>query len=299
MICTVCIATYKRRELLKQLLNSLLYQKLPKDTELQVIVVDNDKEKSAEDVIKEYKNGNNIKFEYYIQPEKNISLTRNVAVRHSIGVYLLFIDDDEKADSNWLIKHLEAITKYRADGVFGIVLPDYHAKTPKWIRNSDCFNKNVPITGEEATYMGTGNCMVKTNLIKNELGPFDPDYGITGGEDTHLFTRLEKKGAKFISSREAIVTEFIPPERTKVKWLFKIYYQRGNTATRREIEFAANKLVEKFRLLFKAITYLIISVILFILCLPYTKWRINWLLKISSNLGHITAISGHSYKGYK
>jgi len=299
MICTVCIATYKRRELLKHLLDSLLYQKLPQDTELQVIVVDNDKERTVEDLVRKYKNKANIKFEYYVQPIKNISLTRNVAVKNSKGWYLLFIDDDEVADEQWVYYHLEAIVRFNADGVFGCVFPIFHSETPDWIRKNKFYDKDSPPTGSLTDYTRTSNCIVKASILKAEEGPFEAEYGITGGEDTQLFTRLEKKGAKFISSKEAIVTEFIPPERTKVKWLFKKYYQMGNTVTRREIEFAGNKLVEKFRLLFKAITYLIISVILFILCLPYTKWRIYWLLKISSNLGRLTAIFGYYYKGYR
>lgn len=299
MICSVCIATYKRSQLLRKLLDSILGQNLPDNIKLQVIVVDNDMAKSAEHILKEYENRDNIAFEYFVQPEKNISLTRNVAVDNSKGEYLLFIDDDEEADKNWIIKHLEAITKYGADGVFGIVLPDYHAKTPKWVRNSDYFNRNIPITGEKATYLGTGNCIVKSSLIKNELGPFDLDYGITGGEDTHLFTRLEKKGAKFISSLEAIASEFIPPERTTMRWLIKKSFQTGNTATRRMIENANNKLLRKVELFFRAIVFETISLILIIVHLPSKKLTAKWLMKFASNAGHIIAVIGFNYKGYK
>ena len=94
MICSACIATYKRSQLLKKLLDGILNQNVTDNIRLQVIVVDNDVEKSAEHIIKEYENRENIIFEYFVQPEKNTSLTRNVAVENSIGDYLLFIDDD-------------------------------------------------------------------------------------------------------------------------------------------------------------------------------------------------------------
>ena len=42
--------------------------------------MDNDAEKSAEHIIQEYENTENIKLVYFVQPEKNISPTRNVAV---------------------------------------------------------------------------------------------------------------------------------------------------------------------------------------------------------------------------
>jgi len=248
MMCSVCVATYKRSHLLRKLLDSILSQNLPYNIELQVIVVDNDVEKSAEHVIKEYENRENISFVYFVQPEKNISLTRNVAVKNSKGDYLLFIDDDEEAEKNWVSNHIRALTQYNADAVFGPVFPLFHNRTPEWIREGDFFTRPNPPTGTRVVFARTGNCIIKTELIKSEPGPFDPSYGITGGEDSHLFARLKNKGANFISCKEAIVSEFIPPERTTVKWLLKRSFQTGNISTRRMIENSKNKLINKTEL---------------------------------------------------
>jgi succinoglycan biosynthesis protein ExoM len=294
----VCIATYKRRQLLRKLLDSILNQNLTDNINLQVIVVDNDVEKSAEHIIKEYENKENITFEYFVQPEKNISLTRNVAVDNSKGEYLLFIDDDEEADKDWIVKYLEAINKYNADGVFGPVLPLFHDLTPAWMKEGSFFKKDCPPTGNIAVSTRTSNCIIKAELIKSEPVPFDPEYGITGGEDTHLFTRLKRKGAIFISSTEAIVIEFIPPERTTMKWLFKKSFQTGNTATRRMIENAGNKLLKKVELFLRAVVFGIISFTLIIIHLPSKKLSAKWLMKFASNAGHIVAVIGINYKGY-
>jgi succinoglycan biosynthesis protein ExoM len=299
MICSVCIATYKRSQLLRKLLDSILLQNLPDNVKLQVIVVDNDMEKSAEHIVKEYENRDNIIFEYFVQPEKNISLTRNLAVNNSKGKYLLFIDDDEEADKNWISNNIDALNKYNADGVFGSVIPLFHDRTPGWMKEGNFFTKDCPPTGHTAVYTRTSNCLIKADLIKSEQGPFDPAYGITGGEDTHLFTRLIRKGANFISSKEAIVTEFIPPERTTIKWLFKKSFQTGNTATRRMIENADNKLLRKAELFFRAIVFEILSFILIIVHLPSKKTSTKWLMKFASNAGHIIAVIGFNYKGYK
>lgn len=299
MICSVCIATYKRSQLLRNLLDSILNQNLTDNVKLQVIVVDNDAGKSAEHIIREYENRENITFEYFVQPEKNISLTRNVAVENSIGEYLLFIDDDEEADENWIVAYFEAINKYNADGVFGPVLPLYHDQTPAWMREGNFFTKDCPPTGDKAVSTRTSNCIIKADLIKSEPVPFDPEYGVTGGEDTHLFTRLIKKGANFISSQEAIVREFIPPERTTLKWIFKKSFQTGNTVTRRMIENANNKLLKKVELFLRALVFGIVSFALIIVHLPSKKLSAKWLMKFASNAGHILAVIGINYKGYK
>ena len=296
MICSVCIATYKRPQLLRNLLDSLYAQNLPANVNLQLIVVDNDKDKSAQEIVSEYENINCITIEYFVQSEKNISLTRNVAVKNSKGEYLLFIDDDEEADKNWIKNYFDALNKYSADGVFGPVLPTFHNRTPEWMKQSSFFNKKCPPTGDEAIFTRTSNCIVKAEIIKTENGPFDIDYGITGGEDTHLFSRLRKKGAKFISSREAVVTEFVIPERTRIGWLFKKSFQTGNTATRRMIENAQKKINRKFELLLRAITFAVVSLILVIIYFPVKKKRVQWLIKLASNIG---AVFGFNYKAYK
>ena len=116
MICSVCIATYKRRQLLRNLLKSIFAQNLPQNINVQIVVVDNDKEKSAEEIIKEFESNDKIWLEYYNQPRKNISVTRNMGVKNSRGEYVLFIDDDETADINWVREHFEAIKTFNADG---------------------------------------------------------------------------------------------------------------------------------------------------------------------------------------
>lgn len=299
MICSVCIATYKRSQLLKKLLGSILSQNLPDNIKLQVIVVDNDMEKSAEHIFKEYENRDNINFEYFVQPEKNISLTRNVAVNNSKGEYLLFIDDDEEADENWVINYIGALIKYNADAAFGPVFPLFHDETPGWLKESGFFTKDCSPTGDTAVFTRTSSCIIKAALIKSEPGPFDPSYGITGGEDTHLFARLKRKGAIFISCKEAIVTEFITPERTTIKWLLKKSYQTGNTATRRMIETADNKTLRIMELFLRAVLFEIISFVLFLVYLPSKKLSTKWLIKCASNAGHIVAAFGFTYKGYK
>ena len=299
MICSVCIATYKRPQLLRNLLDSLYAQNLPAQVNLQLIVVDNDMDKSAQEIVGEYENINCFTIEYFVQPEKNISSTRNVAVKNSIGEYLLFIDDDEEADKNWIKNYLDALNKYKADGIFGPVLPVFHEKTPMWMKESNFFNKECPPSGEEAIFTRTSNCIIKSDIIKSVAGPFDSKYGITGGEDTHLFSRLKKRGAKFISSREAVVTEFVNPERTRIGWLFKKSFQTGNTATRRMIENAQKKINKKFELLLRATTFAVISLILVAIYFPAKKKRVQWLIKLSSNIGHIVAVFGFNYKAYK
>ena len=65
------------------------------------------------------------------------------------------------------------------------------------------------------------------------------------------------------------------------------------------IENANNKLTKKAVFFFRAVLFGIISFILFIFYLPSKKLCTKWLMKLASNAGHIVAVIGFKYKGYK
>lgn len=129
MLYSICIATYKRSELLEKLLDSLSKQKPPESTELEVIIVDNDKSESAREVVESAGKTSGLNLRYFTEPIKNISLTRNVSVAEAKGEYILFIDDDEIASPKW-ISHLQNVLfKYNADAVFGRVVSYFESDT--------------------------------------------------------------------------------------------------------------------------------------------------------------------------
>src|SRR5574341_1882473 len=243
MICSICIATYKRPELLRKLLESIKKQVLPEDVRLQVIVVDNDAQGSAEEIVRTCGSDSRLWYSYWIQPLKNISLTRNASVQKALGSYILFIDDDEVASPDWVSSHLKTVVEYDADGVFGAVVPEFFEGTSDWLRR--CYhslnNYTATPTGSKAGARWSGNCLLKASVLRDEIGPFDPRYGLTGGEDTHLFDRLEHKGARFVYCQEAWVWEYVPANRTRPSYLLKVAFRGGNAHTRRVIEFSGRK----------------------------------------------------------
>ena len=299
-ICSVCIATYKRPRLLKELLLSLSRQALPDDIGMEIIVVDNDALKTGKAAVCEFQNDHTIPCHYFSQPKKNISLTRNLAVEKASGEYILFIDDDEKASPLWIHHLLTTLKKYNADGVFGPIMPEFNETTPDWMRRSDLFYGTVSATGIKADGHWTGNCIVSASLIKNMKKPFDASYGISGGEDSNLFDRLERQGARFVYCKEAWVSEFLPPSRTRISYLWLRAMRGGNTHTRRILEFAGkgHPGVRLFMVM-KALVFGTISMALVVLFFPSAARRTRWLLKLASNVGRFMAAFGWIYKGYR
>jgi len=293
MLYSICIATYKRPELLKKLLESLSKQKIPESVEIEVIIVDNDKSESTKEAVEiaGIKLGLNLR--YFSQPIKNISLTRNVSVAEAKGEYIFFIDDDEIASSEWISHLHDSLFKYDADAVFGRVESYFDPDTFLWIKNCFIYNRTSPKTGTRAISTRTGNVMVRSSLLRSVEGPFEPAYGNTGGEDTKLFSLLKKKGAKYINSYEAVTYEYVPPERTKIKWLILRAFNYGNSIVRRQIESNNSKFITRVNFLSTGVSYFLISMVLsFIFIFNKTK-RLTWFLKLVSNLGKIAAVFGY------
>lgn len=300
MLCSICIPTYRRPQLLGKLLNSLVNQRLPDNVTMEIIVVDNDSQGSAEEIFRKYSDNQSHVIHYFIQPEKNISLTRNMAISKARGNYIFFIDDDEFANPDWIANLLKTLQEYDADAVFGRVLSYFSVGTPEWLKRCVVYNRPAPPTGTEATGDSTANCLIKWSILNGIKGPFDPSYGITGGEDTQLFAKLRREGARFVHCREGWVSEYVPPERTRLYWLIKRVFRTGNGYTRIEIDLAGNnKTMCRFTHLAIATSFAITSVMLAFLTLFSKEWRLHWTLKAVSNVGKIFAVFGYFPKPYR
>lgn len=228
----VCVATYKRPQLLRKLLRSLTSQKTEGEFSYRIIVVDNDAHRTAESIVKEFA-GNGQKFIYDVEPRQNISLARNRSLGHATGAYIATIDDDEYADVDWLLNLYRTITSYNADVVHGPVIRILPKKTPTCVRQSRVFTApNLP-TGctDKYTYY-TGNSLFRRTLIEQMDIPFDPAFGKTGGGDVLFFENLKRRDCKFIWCSDAKAFEFIPPEKATLLWILQRFFRNGNITYR-------------------------------------------------------------------
>ncbi|MCI0714044.1 MAG: glycosyltransferase [Chloroflexi bacterium] len=296
-LCSVCIATYHRPHLLARLLDSLLQQQLDPGTTLEIIVVDNDAQQSAKAVV-EGIDQPRFPIVYAVEPRKNISHARNKCVQLARGEYILFIDDDETAGKTWVASMLDAVKTHEADGVFGRVISDFHDETPEWMKSVYLFNIPTLQTGSPARYFTVGNCLVKASLLKTEDGPFDKAYGIMGGEDMHLFSRLRQQGKHFIYCYEGWVAEFVPPERTRVDWILKRAYRTGNLFGRRSIELADNRLMMRGKILATGVVKMFGCLLLTALHLPNKEKRWHWFFKTAANSGLAVSVFNVKIAGY-
>lgn len=227
----VCVCTYKRPEFLRRLLTKLEEQQTDGLFDFSVVVVDNDKQRSAYQTVSEYALQSTISINYFVEPEQNIAMARNKTIENAKGDYVGFIDDDEFPESQWLLKLYRAIHHYKADGILGPVLPYFEISPPNWVLKGKFFERHAPATGQVLDWQNTrtGNALLKKDLFMQNCMWFDPSYG-SGGEDRDFFRRTIAKGHSFIWYNEAPVFETVPPHRWDKKILIKRALLRGKMA---------------------------------------------------------------------
>jgi succinoglycan biosynthesis protein ExoM len=232
-LVSICICTYKRAALLDSLLQRL--QELHEIERVgEIVVVDNDPLASARATLKTWRGKSKLPIVSLHVPNPNISLARNAAVHAATGDWVAMIDDDELPEHGWILELLKAQRDFNADVVHGPVLPVYAHDAPTWILQGGFFMRPRHPTGTPlvASDFRTGNALVRRSQLLQITGPFDEAFGRSGGEDTVLFKQLLTSGSVMVWSDDAIVHEFVPPERATLAWLTRRSFQTGQIGAR-------------------------------------------------------------------
>lgn len=228
MHITVCVCTFKRPALLAKLLESLAAQTTNEIFTYSVVVTDNDREQSAKSVAAEYAAGAKLEIKYCCEPEQNIALARNLAVRNARGDFIAFIDDDEFAPPTWLLTLVDTCNSRSADGVLAPVRPHFDSPPPEWLVKGQFCERPEYETGYVLKWRETrtGNALVRRNLVENVDEPFRRGLG-NGGEDQDFFRRMMEKNHTFVWCNEAPVYEVVPPDRWTRTYLVRRALLRG------------------------------------------------------------------------
>jgi succinoglycan biosynthesis protein ExoM len=105
---TICVCTFRRPAQLGRLLMRLQDQDAGDRFFYDIVVVDNDQDRSAQRVVEDLCRTALVPPAYDCEPEQNIALARNRAMAHAAGTFIAFIDDDEVPEQDWLARLYEA-----------------------------------------------------------------------------------------------------------------------------------------------------------------------------------------------
>ena len=160
----VCVATYRRPELLVAALQSLRYQDLD-GVCLSVVIIDNDFKETARATVDRFREVAPFGVTYDVEPVQNISMARNRGLSHVSSDYVVFMDDDESATPTWLANLLSTMTEFDADVVFGPVQKELPLDAPDWANVHQCFQRRHFVTGAKVMYGATNNVLIRTAAL--------------------------------------------------------------------------------------------------------------------------------------
>lgn len=281
------MCTYQRPQLLDNCLKSILNQQSLYPFE--IIVIDNDAFQTAKPIVDIYTE--NVK--YISCFDKGLSNARNMAVQNANGEFVLFIDDDEVADENWLENILITQRKFDADAVFGRVIYKIPNTYPSFIRNSKYFNRKRKLTGLHLQLNEgySGNTLIRKSLFSLRNPPFDPKYNFSGGEDTDFFNFLLKLKYRLIYCDEAVIYETQDLNRVRLRW----YYNRGYNSGREYVgTILRSTQTRKLAKIFQLCINLIFSFLLIMAYISLSVVLFNWFflvlwVRFSSFCGKLNA----------
>ena len=230
---SICVCTYHRQLQLKRLLESLAAQQLEPGWQVELIVVDNDVNKSASAVVEAQRVQASpmMSVQYAVEPVQGISYARNHAVALARGGWIAFLDDDEYVVEHWLKDMLTTLDASTAAAVLGPVVPEFPRGSRSWAIKSGLFDRPQFASG---TVVNSNECRLGNVLFCGQWlqrylpNPFDIRLAHSGGEDTDYFMRAARDGATFVWCHAAIAYEEVPLSRQSVAWLLGRRFQAAS-----------------------------------------------------------------------
>lgn len=221
----VSIASYRRPKLLAELLASLTlaFDQYP----FRVIVVDNAPASDADLTMPDAP----FDIDYAREPRPGIVAARNAGLARitTSDTHVMFVDDDERVEPDWLLRQVEALHCFAADVVTGPVVSVFPEDAPAWILRGGFLQRPRFPTEVTNRLPGTGSTLMSIASLKTLDEPlFNEAFSMTGGSDTEFFSRLRNAGARIVWCDESIAYEDVPSKRLTFRWIAMRMVRAGN-----------------------------------------------------------------------
>jgi len=221
------LCTYKRPKMLEQCLVSLQALDCPEDWEVVLVLVDNDPDAPISAANPLFSPEARFPLYRFVENQRGIPHARNRVCRESMALgaqFLLFLDDDEEAEPQWLNAYRDAMDEFVGEAYTGPVNYRFPPGFEDWLGNKGFSGTK---RGSLLKRASTNNVLVDIKRLQ-EMGfaiEFDTYMEMTGGSDTEFFMRLVKDGGRIVYVNDAVVSEEVVTNRLTIRWRLKRQYQ--------------------------------------------------------------------------
>lgn len=233
------VATFRRTDLLRDLVPVLVGEARTLHPPARVVIVDNDPDASARALVAEW---DAELVEYHHEPNPGIAAARNrILDASATSDAVVFLDDDETPEPGWLARMVVAWQRWGCEAVAGPRVSHLPDSADEWVRRSGTFDRTRLDSGTVRAGAATNNLLLDVRALHRLDLRFDERFGLSGGEDTMLTRSLTRRGGTIRWLDEAEVHEPVPADRATREWVLRRRLRTGNGWARVHLALAGSR----------------------------------------------------------
>ena len=288
MKLSIIISTYNNAQSLVRTLASVAEQEAEKSM-WECVVVNNASTDNTEALFQEFASQHQeLNLRLVNEPKQGLSYARNCGIAESKGDILVFIDDDETVNREFVSAYIDIFDNHGAFVGAGAVVPRYDSARPKWmsyytekmIANPiNLGNEVVTITSKTTP---AGGNMAFNREIFNLYGGFNTALGrkgeaLLGGEENDMFDRVRSLGERVFYAPNAVVYHHIADKKLTPDYFDKLAYGVGVSKRLRAEHNGTER--QLFKDENKKRLYTIVLVVLYSLAFQFQKASWLWRMR--------------------
>ena len=196
---SVVICAYNAERTMRPCLESLRQLDYPN---YEVVIVDDGSRDSTAEISMDFP-----EFRLIRQPNKGLSIARNVGMHAARGEIIAYTDSDCVVDPHWLTLMVRSMIENNFDGCGG---PNYAPHEDGWVEACCAASPGAPchvLVAEDRAEHLAGCNMVFTKSALSKVGGFDPQF-TAAGDDVDVCWRMLDAGLKLGFAPAAFVWHF-------------------------------------------------------------------------------------------
>ncbi|WP_438349495.1 glycosyltransferase [Paenibacillus sp. FA6] len=299
MKVTVAICTHNRAKDTGEAIESVLAQNFDK-SDIEILVIDNQSSDHTAEVVHDLCHQHGSRIRYILEQKLGLSVARNRAIKEAQGEYILFLDDDALASSQWVQQIVDVFESNPTIGcVGGRIDPIWESQEPDWVPKEyrsvftilDYSNVVKEMPSPSIPY--GANVAFRTSIF-HHMKPFREDLGRVGNnllssEESELIARL-RENYKVYYTPFASVQHKIAKERTTKKWFLKRMFWQG-------VSDAVKRQDTSLLVVVKHTIRMLLAILSSLLSIFHFKTCIRQIMKICYRNGSLMGILRYNSRG--
>ena len=236
---TVALCTHNHADRLSRTLADLTRLN-PPQAFWEFLIVDNGCSDVTPDLISRYAWPAHWRVRIVREERLGLSNARNRAIAEASGDYVIFMDDDETADPDWLCAYERLIETNTPDAFGGRIKVLFEDTRPAWLQDDllgflgelNRFDQITRLTSASTSFYG-GNFGLR-KAVCDHVGGFDDMLGRkgddnTGGEEVDFYRRLLAAGFHVWWTPEAVINHRIQASKLNRRYFLDLHFCQGQT----------------------------------------------------------------------